>query len=228
MIFHNPLNVLAGVNVRCITGTLKCPIFLAVSKYVRKDTSFSTICQVQNHGSVFIRRCQSTQKTSNKSAITTLSEVKETSGQVTIGEKVKQTTKDAYYTGIVIAGIAVTGIMFYTIFRELFSKQSPNGIYTDALKLCKENNKVMDALGEPIKGHGETTSRGRRRHVSHVEFEKDGVKCMRMRFYAQGSRRRGTVHLEVQKNEKSKYEYRYLFVELDGYPRETIILLDNR
>ena len=34
---------------------------------------------------------------------------------------------------------------------------------------------------------------------SHVEFEKDGVKCMRMKFYAQGSRRRGTVHLEVQK-----------------------------
>ena len=32
------------------------------------------------------------------------------------------------------------------------------------------NTKVVEAIGEPIMGHGETTSRGRRRHVRYSSF----------------------------------------------------------
>lgn len=35
-------------------------------------------------------------------------------------------------------------------------------------------------------------------NCSRVIFEKNGVRHMRMKFYIQGIRRRGTVHLEVQ------------------------------
>lgn len=55
--------------------------------------------------------------------------------------------------------------MFYAILSELFSGQSPNSIYTEALKLCRSDQKLSDLLGEPIKGYGELTARGRRRHV---------------------------------------------------------------
>lgn len=55
--------------------------------------------------------------------------------------------------------------MFYAILSELFSGQSPNSVYTDTLKLCRNDEKLVDLLGEPIKGYGELSARGRRRHV---------------------------------------------------------------
>ena len=55
---------------------------------------------------------------------------------------------------------------------------------------------LIVALGTPLKGHGETSRRGRRRHVSHLEYEKDGIKHMRQKFYIQGPHGKGTVQLE--------------------------------
>ncbi|XP_071508705.1 mitochondrial import inner membrane translocase subunit Tim21-like, partial [Diadema antillarum] len=157
-------------------------------------------------------------------------EKKSTSGgqQLTIGQRVAQTSKDVSYAGIIVLGIGVTGLMFYTVGKELFSSNSPNGIYTNALKLCKNNVQIQDALGTPIKGYGEMTRRKRRRHVSHLEYSQNGVNFMRMKFYLEGPHRKATVHLEMKQNENGRYEYRYLFVELDGYPSGTIILEDNR
>lgn len=54
-----------------------------------------------------------------------------------IGEKIKETTKTVSYTGVILAGVGVTGILFYYIFRELFSSNSPNSIYSVALEKCK-------------------------------------------------------------------------------------------
>lgn len=148
--------------------------------------------------------------------------------QLSLGQKVAQTSKDASYAGIIIVGIGVTALMFYTVGKELFSSSSPNGIYTNALKLCKNNVEIQDSLGTPIKGYGEMTRRKRRRHVSHLEYSQGGINFMRMKFYLEGPERKGTVHLEMKENESGRYEYRYLFVELDGYPKRTIILEDNR
>jgi mitochondrial import inner membrane translocase subunit TIM21 len=69
-----------------------------------------------------------------------------------LGERVKENTKTASYMGIIVAGIGVTGIMFYAIFRELFSSNSPNSIYSTALEKCKNDPRVQDSLGAPIKG----------------------------------------------------------------------------
>lgn len=60
--------------------------------------------------------------------------------------------------------------MFYAILSELFSGQSPNSVYTEALKMCRNDKKLADLLGEPIKGYGELSARGRRRHVRSVFF----------------------------------------------------------
>ncbi|XP_004530265.1 mitochondrial import inner membrane translocase subunit Tim21 [Ceratitis capitata] len=145
-----------------------------------------------------------------------------------LGEKIKENTKTASYTAIILAGIGVTGIMFYAIFRELFSSCSPNNIYSDALELVKEDPRIQDALGAPIKGYGEESRRGRRQRVAHSTFERNGVLHVRMQFYVQGIRNRGTVHLESRQASSGKMEYRYLFVQLDYYPHTTIIIEDNR
>lgn len=54
-----------------------------------------------------------------------------------LGEKIKETTKTVSYTGVILAGIGVTGVIFYYVFRELFSSNSPNSIYSEALEKCK-------------------------------------------------------------------------------------------
>ncbi|CAH1644814.1 unnamed protein product [Spodoptera littoralis] len=68
-----------------------------------------------------------------------------------LGEKIKETTKTATYTGVILVGVGVTGIIFYYVFRELFSSNSPNSIYSEALEKCKNDPRVEDALGAPIK-----------------------------------------------------------------------------
>nr|CAD7413909.1 unnamed protein product [Timema poppensis] len=149
-------------------------------------------------------------------------------GAPTTYEQVKETTKTATYWGIVIAGFGLTGVLFYAIFNELFSSKSPNSVYGRSLERCLNEPRIKDALGEPIKGFGEETRRGRRRHVSHLNYERDGKKYLRMKFYLQGIRQKATVHLEMMENDRGKFEYRYLFAQLDDYPRNSIILEDNR
>ncbi|XP_050399231.2 mitochondrial import inner membrane translocase subunit Tim21 [Patella vulgata] len=147
---------------------------------------------------------------------------------LTLGEKVKEAGKDASYIGVILLGLGVLGVIVYAVGQELFSSSSPSGIYGSALKLCKQNTQIIDALGQPIKGYGETTRRGRRRHVSHLEFMEDGVKHIRMKFYIEGPHKKGTVTLESKQNDRGKYEVCFIYVELDGYPSRVIVVEDNR
>ncbi|XP_047348272.1 mitochondrial import inner membrane translocase subunit Tim21 isoform X2 [Vespa velutina] len=89
---------------------------------------------------------------------------------------------------------------------------SPYGIYNRALDRCQKNTKVLDALGEPIKVYGE--GRRRRNHFSHGFYEKDGTKYLRLKFYMEGIRRRGTVYVEA-KNVSDNYEFTYIYMKLD-------------
>ncbi|XP_027708183.1 mitochondrial import inner membrane translocase subunit Tim21 isoform X2 [Vombatus ursinus] len=146
-------------------------------------------------------------------------------------QRVKEAGRDFTYLIIVLIGISVTGGLFYVIFQELFSSSSPNKIYGKALEKCRSHPEVVSVFGHSIKGYGESTRRGRRQHVSHIEYVKDGLKHMRLKFYIEGSEpgKQGTVHLEMKENpESGKYEFRYIFVDVDAFPRRTIVIEDNR
>ncbi|XP_007190013.2 mitochondrial import inner membrane translocase subunit Tim21 isoform X1 [Balaenoptera acutorostrata] len=150
---------------------------------------------------------------------------------ISTSQKVKEAGRDFTYLIVVLIGITITGGLFYTIFRELFSSSSPNKIYGKALEKCRLHPEVLSVFGEPVKGYGEMTRRGRRQHVSFIEYVKDGLKHMRVKFYIQGSEpgKQGTVHLEVKENpESGEYEFQYIFVELEPYSRRTIVIEDNR
>lgn len=114
-----------------------------------------------------------------------------------LGEKVKETTKTASYLGIILIGVGITATLFYAVFNELFSGKSPNNVYTKAMKRCLQDYRVEDKLGAPITAFGEETRRGRRQHVNHLLYEKDGIKYLRMKFYLQGTRNKGTVQLDM-------------------------------
>ncbi|KFP53890.1 TIM21 translocase, partial [Sagittarius serpentarius] len=144
---------------------------------------------------------------------------------------VKEAGRDFTYFIVVLVGIGVTGGLFYVIFKELFSSSSPSKIYGDALEKCRSHPEIIGVFGESIKGYGEATRRGRRQLVSHIEYVKDGLKHMRLKFYIEGSEpgKRGTVHVEVKENpERGRFEVRYIFVDVDTYPRRTIVIEDNR
>lgn len=74
---------------------------------------------------------------------------------------------------------------------------------------------MQDAIGAPIKGYGEESRRGRRQHVMHTVFERNGVPHVRMKFYVQGLRNKGTVHLESKEvslvNSKFKTVYAFIY-----------------
>nr|XP_002195546.4 mitochondrial import inner membrane translocase subunit Tim21 [Taeniopygia guttata] len=150
---------------------------------------------------------------------------------VSAAQKVKEAGRDFTYFIVVLVGIGVTGGLFYVIFKELFSSSSPNKIYGDALEKCRSHPEIISVFGDSIKGYGEATRRGRRQHVSHIEYIKDGLKHMRLKFYIEGteSGKQGTVHVEVKENlETGRFEVRYIFVDVETYPRRTIVIEDNR
>lgn len=155
-------------------------------------------------------------------------EYEEKAVQTTVYETIKEGTKTASYLGVIIVGVSIGSVIIYAICSELFSNKSPNRVYSKAFAYVAKDSKVQNVLGDQIKGFGEETRRGRRQHVSHVTYHKDGLNLLRMKFYVKGSRETGTVHLEMYENEKGKYEYRYLFVVVDDLARRTIILEDNR
>ncbi|XP_077410121.1 mitochondrial import inner membrane translocase subunit Tim21 [Vanacampus margaritifer] len=145
--------------------------------------------------------------------------------------KVKEAGRDFTYLIIVLIGLGVTGGLLYVVFQELFSSSSPNKVYGKAFNKVKLDPEVIGAFGEPIKCYGETTRRGRRQQISHREYLKNGLKHMRLKFYIEGSEPglKGTVHSESKENpETGQYEFRYIFVDIDTYPKRTIIVEDNR
>uniref|UniRef100_A0A8C8DW35 Mitochondrial import inner membrane translocase subunit Tim21 n=1 Tax=Oryzias sinensis TaxID=183150 RepID=A0A8C8DW35_9TELE len=153
------------------------------------------------------------------------------SPKVSSAQKVKDAGRDFTYLIVVVIGLGVTGGLLYVVFQELFSSTSPNKVYSRAFDKVRSHPEVIGAFGEPIKCYGETTRRGRRQQVSHAEYVKDGLKHMRLKFYIEGSEPglKGTVHSESKENlETGKYEFRYVFVEIDTYPRRTIVVEDNR
>ncbi|XP_069007720.1 mitochondrial import inner membrane translocase subunit Tim21 [Embiotoca jacksoni] len=146
-------------------------------------------------------------------------------------QKVKDAGRDFTYLIVVLVGLGVTGGLLYVVFQELFSSSSPNKVYGKAFDKVRLHPEVIGAFGEPIKCYGEATRRGRRQQVSHQEYLKDGLKHMRLKFYIEGSEPglKGTVHSESKESpETGKYGFRYIFVEVDTYPRRTIIVEDNR
>ena len=54
----------------------------------------------------------------------------------------QQAAKDTGYSIIVIAGVAALGGLCYLMLRELYSRETPNGIYKEASKFCLNNSEV--------------------------------------------------------------------------------------
>ncbi|XP_047496593.1 mitochondrial import inner membrane translocase subunit Tim21-like isoform X3 [Penaeus chinensis] len=85
------------------------------------------------------------------------------------GEKAKEATRTTSYTAVVLVGVGVTGLMLYSVFKELLSSFSPQSVYSAAVEKCIANSRVVDLLGDSVKSYGEESRRGRRQHIRHPQ-----------------------------------------------------------
>nr|CAH0098236.1 unnamed protein product [Daphnia galeata] len=146
---------------------------------------------------------------------------------VPLGAKVRDAGKTVWYTGIVVFGFLATGALLFAVFKELFWSESPQSIYSDALKKCTDHPRIKDFLGEPITGFCDGSGRRGRTNLRHSLYNKDGVEHLQIRFYVKGIRNQATVHAVMEKRD-GKFEYKYLVAETENYPKEKIFVIDNR
>lgn len=162
------------------------------------------------------------------SALLQILEKKEQTGQLTTGAKVVQAGKDFTYVVVILGGLAITGFLMWTLGSEFFSSSSTSSIFSAALKAVKKDPRVRDLLGDSIVGYGEESGRGRRRDILTQKYIVENREYMRMKFYVKGSKRKANVQVDLIKNDRGKYDCRFLFVELEGPPHSTIVIADNR
>ena len=61
------------------------------------------------------------------------------------------------------------------------ASDSPQTIYSKVLKQVQQDEKCQDTYGSGIKGYGEDTGRGRRRHIANQRYvTKDGEERVRV------------------------------------------------
>ncbi|CAF3600001.1 unnamed protein product [Rotaria sp. Silwood1] len=134
----------------------------------------------------------------------------------TFTQKVQQVAKDTIYSLVVVAGVVALGGLCYLILHELYSRETPNGIYKEASKICLANTNVQEALGLPIIVH--TTPQIGSMRINNVRartFVEKGHRSMTVSFYLTGKQRSGVVAVKVQKNICNKFVYDYIIVQLD-------------
>ena len=159
-----------------------------------------------------------------------ITEVKNSDIQTaTKSQRAKENVKTASYGMVIVVGVGVTCVVLFTVLKELFSVESPTALFQMASDKCVEHPQVQDLLGEPIKAFGEETRRGRRRHVSHLDYvDEQGKKGIRVQFYLQGLRKRGTAQIDAREGEDGRFKTRFIVVTADDLLRTSVVVEDNR
>ncbi|CAP20646.1 Protein CBG23912 [Caenorhabditis briggsae] len=141
--------------------------------------------------------------------------------------KVAEKASNTFMYTAVVAGVGLIGAFIYVLAGEFFAQDSPQTIFNKALALVREDGRCQDIFGASIAGFGEETSRGRRRHVAHHKYEKDGMQRIRVLFHVKGDRDEGIAQAEMEQRD-GDWEWRFLYVENKRRPKTTHVLIDNR
>ncbi|KAF9166570.1 mitochondrial import inner membrane translocase subunit tim21 [Actinomortierella ambigua] len=132
---------------------------------------------------------------------------------LTTPQKVVAATKTTTNFAVIGAGLVLVGAIGYAIVSELFGPSSDTAIFGDAL------DRLQELIGTPMKGHGDPSSSKRRRNrriSSQIVLDGEGKEHLLMRFFVEGPDNEGTAHLEMIKDSRGKWEYKYLFVDIPG------------
>uniref|UniRef100_A0A914ZUD2 Mitochondrial import inner membrane translocase subunit Tim21 n=1 Tax=Parascaris univalens TaxID=6257 RepID=A0A914ZUD2_PARUN len=153
--------------------------------------------------------------------------IKEPKKPTTTAERVKEKAENTFFYAVLAASVGALGVLCYLLFEQFFSVDSPHKIYSNALSMIRADDRCEEIFGSPIAGFGEETSRGRRRHVAHQKYRKDGRDRIRVVFHLKGPRCEGLAQAEMEMVDGT-WEWRFLLVQTRERPSRTCILIDNR
>ncbi|KIJ21512.1 hypothetical protein PAXINDRAFT_104697 [Paxillus involutus ATCC 200175] len=112
--------------------------------------------------------------------------------ELSTGGKVLRTTQRTTNLTVILLGAGLSAVLVYALTSELFSKNSPTVLYSDACELIQASPRVTKYLHAPLTFHNNPPSavrpRHRHRHVaSQIAVDSSGREHMLLNFYIQGS-----------------------------------------
>ncbi|KIJ68678.1 hypothetical protein HYDPIDRAFT_173342 [Hydnomerulius pinastri MD-312] len=112
--------------------------------------------------------------------------------ELSTGGKVIRTTQRTTNLTVILLGAGLSAVLVYALTSELFSKNSPTVLYSDACERIKASPRVAKYLHAPLTFHNNPPSsvrpRHRHRHVaSQIAVDSSGREHMLLNFYIQGS-----------------------------------------
>ncbi|PKC72080.1 TIM21-domain-containing protein [Rhizophagus irregularis] len=210
--------------IRCLPSFQNKPVLITTHHFIKANTRSITRLSNNNAHKILFRRQYNTSERSRKS-IVGRGKTEERSS-LTIGQKVVGAAKVSANISIIVLGIGVFGVIIYFVLKELFSPSGSTKVFNEALEKIRSNPECQKILGTPIKGHGGSSSSGRRRHRL-VRFQEvintDGTQHKLMRIYLEGSLIRGTALLDMTKNNKGIWVTKYLVVSIPEYNKRIFI-----
>ncbi|THV06073.1 hypothetical protein K435DRAFT_744372, partial [Dendrothele bispora CBS 962.96] len=111
--------------------------------------------------------------------------------ELSTGGKIKRTTARTSNLAVIIFGAGLSGVLIYCLTSELFSKNSPTVLYSNACERIKTSPQVAKYLHGPLAFHTSAPSLERPRHRNHqvssqIFVDSYGREHMIMNFYIQG------------------------------------------
>ncbi|KAH7121204.1 TIM21-domain-containing protein [Dendryphion nanum] len=146
------------------------------------------------------------------------------------GEKAARATQQSFNFAIIITGVVLTGGVGYFLFSDIFSPSSKTAHFNRATTRIRQSRECTALLGpsDQIYSYGEASwSRWARNRFIHSTNETDkwGTEHLRIRFYVEGPKGQGVVHVHLaRKPSQADYEYVTLAVDVKGHQR---IYLEN-
>eukprot|EP00043_Microstomoeca_roanoka_P001262 m.31832 g.31832 ORF g.31832 m.31832 type:complete len:203 (-) comp10723_c0_seq1:98-706(-) len=153
--------------------------------------------------------------------------------ELTVAEKVVETSKDAGSLGVILLGAGLGGVFLLSIGKQLLFKETPRTVYTDTVKRLEKNDELQELLGS-IESKDFSSGFNPFRHTEYISGD---YNYLRLQFDVQGTKGTGTVHAELKKPTSfvgsilNSFRYRYLLIDVrDAMSQQTkrIILEDNR
>ncbi|CAO3622579.1 unnamed protein product [Cunninghamella blakesleeana] len=139
---------------------------------------------------------------------------------LTPAQKVSVATKTSFNFTLVGVGLVMTVGLAYVVGSELFGSQSSTNIFSDAVDKVRQNEELIQLLGTPIKGHG-APSRNRMKRNRRIQYQimddQYGKPHLFMKFYVEGPQEEGVGMIEMIKDEKDKWQYKHLYVDVPAY-----------
>ncbi len=148
LLIINRSNVVSNLKLATASVALNSISRLNSSIYLLKPARLMTVClsPPRQAFSTLERLMQKEQAKKQESAFSSLVHKQEANNEVSTHfrgvKKVKQAATDVTYLAIIGVGAAMLFVIGYYLFSELFTRETPSGIYDESSKLCLENIQV--------------------------------------------------------------------------------------